>query len=60
MDSTWDGEDAVVVEVDAADKAGEEDVVNAHRLRPTCRIRRRAAVDAATTGASRSHQEERE
>ena len=47
-------------EVDAADKAVAEDVVNAHHLQPTCRIRRRVAVDVATTGVSRLHQEERE
>jgi hypothetical protein len=59
MYSTWGEEDAVD-EVDAADKAVVEDVVNAHHLQPTCRIRHRVAVDVATTGVSRSHQEERD
>ncbi len=49
----------MVDEVDVADKAVAEGVDSAHHSQPTCRIRRRVAVDGATVGVSRSHQEER-
>ncbi len=45
--------------MDVADKAVVEDVANAHHLQPTCRIKHRDAADVATTGVSRSPQEER-
>ena len=47
-------------EVDVADKAVAEDVDSAHHLQPTCRIRRRVAVDAAATDVSQLHQVERD
>ena len=56
MHSTWDKEDAVEEE-DAEDKVVAVDAANAHHLQPTCKTKRRDAVDEAITEESQSRQE---